>query len=489
MVTYKKQGTEDNPSTDVPKDAGTYDVTVSLAETASYPGLDDVKLTLTISKAASSVTKEPKDARSLYTGNPVSLVTAGTAVGGTMHYSLDGEIWNEDIPTAIDWKTYTVYYKVVGDDNHNDTEAKFLTAEIVPFWIPLQPQPQPQDINYGTSTELSVGLETNVTEGISYQWCLVTVEDGKEIFTPLEGETGSKLALTKPNAGKYVYACVVTCGDYSETSGKATVTVTAVQESLPTTTDLPSGLWVEGGEEPLTGSTIDLKTPSSFLMTSYTYNGASADAHQNYPTGMEVYSVGTDDQGQTTVAPVAELNNLLRYSGCSIRITGKPGIRIITSLTKEAKAALKKGELAGYTLEEYGTVAVWSSDLGNQPLTLKTEKARNKYAYKKGVSDPVFANVGNLTQYTNVLVWDSLEDQKYDEDIVMRPYIKLINKEGQTVVLYGGTVSRSIGYVAQQNANTFSKGTAGYKYVHEIIGKVNALHSSTGTNTTTGGNG
>ena len=71
----------------------------------------------------------------------------------------------------------------------------------------------------------------------------------------------------------------------------------------------------------------------------------------------------------------------------------------------------------------------------------------------------------------------------------MRPYIKLINKEGQTVVLYGGTVSRSIGYVAQQNANTFAKGTAGYKYVHEIIDKVNALNSSTGTNTTTGGNG
>ena len=88
-----------------------------------------------------------------------------------------------------------------------------------------------------------------------------------------------------------------------------------------------------------------------------------------------------------------------------------------------------------------------------------------------------------------MLVWDSLEAKKYDEDIVMRPYIKLSNKEGQTVVLYGGTVSRSIGYVAQQNANTFSKGTAGYKYVHEIIDKVNALHSSTGTNTTTGGNG
>ena len=467
--------------------AGNYTATAASLSNSNYQLPESKTCDFSITKIPPVLTA-PTGKTVLYTGNALELAEAGTAQGGTMMYRLDeNSQWGDAVPKATDCGTYTVWYKVMGDQNHNDTEALSLTAEIVPFLIPLQPQPQPQDINYGTSTELSVGLETNVTEGISYQWCLVTEEDGREVYTPLEGETGSKLALTKPNAGKYVYACVITCGDYSETSGKATVTVTAVQESLPTTTDLPSGLWVEGGEEPLTGSTIDLKTPSSFLMTSYTYNGASADAHQNYPTGMQIYSVQKDDQGNTAVAPVAELGNLLRYSGCSIRITGKPGIRMITSLTKEAKEALKKGELAGYTLEEYGTVVAWTTELGSQPLTLSTGKS--SYAYKRGVSDPVFANVGALTQYTNVLVWDSLEDQKYDEDIVMRPYIKLINKEGQTVVLYGGTVSRSIGYVAQQNANTFSKGTAGYKYVHEIIGKVNALHSSTGTNTTTGGNG
>ena len=442
--------------------------------------------TATITKANASVTKAPEDAKSLYSGGNVPLVIAGDVQGGTMHYSLDGETWGAEIPTATEWGKYTVYYYVKGDGNHEDTAQQSLKALIRPFEI--TGQTEAGSIKYGESTELSVTLNDKATDvsGITYQWCLVTGEDGKEIYTPLEGETGKELTLTKPNAGKYVYACIITCGDYSETSGKATVTVTAVQKDLTSTSDLPSGLWVEGGEMPLVGDSVDLKSPSSFLLTSYTYNGASTDVHQNYPTGMEVYSVGTNDQGQTTVAPVAELNHLLRYSGCSIRITGKPGIRMITSLTKEAKAALKKGELAGYTLEEYGTVAVWSSDLDNQPLTLKTKKSRSNYAYKRGVSDPVFANVGALTQYTNVLVWDSLEAKKYDEDIVMRPYIKLINKAGETVVLYGGTVSRSIGYVAQQNANTFSKGTAGYKYVHEIIDKVNALHSSTETNTTGG---
>ena len=443
--------------------------------------------TATITKANASVTKAPEDAKSLYSGLDVPLVTEGTAQGGTMMYRLgENSQWSEELPQAAAHGEYTVYYYVKGDGNHEDTAQQSLKARIRPFEI--TGQTEAGSIKYGESTELSVTLNDKATDvsGITYQWCQVTVEDGKEIYTPLEGETGKELTLTKPNAGKYVYACIITCGDYSETSGKATVTVTAVPQDLPTT-NLPDDLWVEGGEKPLVDNSIDLKSPSSFLMTSYTYkNGSSESTHDNYPTGMQIYSVQKDAQGQTTVAPVAELGNLLRYSGCSIRITGKPGIRMITSLTKEAKAALKKGELAGYTLEEYGTVAVWSSDLDNQPLTLNTKKSRSNYAYKRGVSDPVFANVGALTQYTNVLVWDSLEAKKYDEDIVMRPYIKLSNKAGETVVLYGGTVSRSIGYVAQQNANTFSKGTAGYKYVHDIIDKVNALHSSTETNTTGG---
>ena len=156
---------------------------------------------------------------------------------------------------------------------------------------------------------------------------------------------------------------------------------------------------------------------------------------------------------------------------------------MITSLTKEAKAALKKGELAGYTLEEYGTVVAWRKELGDKPLTLSTGKSN--YAYRKGVSDPVFANVGDLTQYTNVLVWDELDAGQYAADIAMRPYI-ILSKDGEAVTLYGGTVSRSIGYVAQQNANIFPKGSAGYNYVHDIIDKVNALKPS--TDTTTGGN-
>ena len=450
-------------------DAGSQTVTVALKDTQNTRWADgttdDVTFPFAIGKADSSVTTAPADARSLYTGGNVPLIKAGIAEGGTMQYRLgaDGQ-WSDAVPQAVEYGEYTVYYHVKGDGNHEDTAEQSVKARIRPFRISLQPQPQ--DINYGNSAELSVSLETKVTEGISYQWCLVTVEETGEVYTPLENGTGSTLTLTKPNAGTYVYACIITYGDYSETSGRATVTVTAVRETLPPTSDLPEGLWVEGGEKPLVGDSIDLKSPSSFLLTSYTYNGASDDVHQNYPTGMQVYSVGTDEQGVITVTPVADLGNLLQYSGCSIRITGKPGIRMITSLTKEAKEALKKGELADYTLEEYGTVVAWKDTLGDNPLTLST--GESNYAYRKGVSDPVFANVGALTQYTNVLVWDELEDAKYAEDIVMRPYI-ILSKDGETVTLYGAAVSRSIGYIAYQNRSAFAPGTAAYGYVWDMI--------------------
>lgn len=462
VVTYKKQGTEGTSSTTVPTEAGTYDVTVSLAETASYPGLPDVSLTLTIAKAASSVTTPPKDAQSRYTAGNVPLVTEETPAGGTMHYSLDGETWSAEIPTATDCGKYTVYYKVVGDNNHTDTEEQTLTAEIVPFKI--QTQPQPVTIDYGNDAEMSVTLDTILSD-ITYQWYQLTDEGDVE----LTDATERTLTILKPCADNYTFVCKITCGEYSATSAEAVVTVNAVSQPLPTT-DLPDGLWAEGGEEPLNGDSIDLKSPSSRLLTKYT-EGKNTQGDP-YPAGMQIYSVEKDDQGQTVVVPVAELDNLLQYSGCSIRITGNPGIRMITSLTKQAKAALKKGELAGYTLEEYGTVVAWSKELGDNPLTLST--GSSNYAYRKGVSDPVFANVGNLTQYTNVLVWDSLPDEKYAMDIAMRPYI-ILSKDGETVTLYGGTVSRSIGYVAQQNADTFPKGSAGYKYVHDIIDRVNKL--------------
>ena len=91
----------------------------------------------------------------------------------------------------------------------------------------------------------------------------------------------------------------------------------------------------------------------------------------------------------------------------------------------------------------------------------------NNYVYKKGEADPVFAAVNGVQQCTNVLVGFSLD--QCAPDLALRSYMKLKAPDGSTVVIYGGTLHRSIGYIAWQNRNAFSPGTAAYRYIWEII--------------------
>jgi hypothetical protein len=73
-------------------------------------------------------------------------------------------------------------------------------------------------------------------------------------------------------------------------------------------------------------------------------------------------------------------------------------------------------------------------------------------------------------QYTNVLV--NFSDEQCKKDIALRPYMILEDTEGQPLTLYGGIVTRSIGYIAYQNRNTFEFGTEAYGYVWNIIHNV-----------------
>ena len=144
---------------------------------------------------------------------------------------------------------------------------------------------------------------------------------------------------------------------------------------------------------------------------------------------------------------------------------------MITGIDQDVKKSLvSKAGLAGYTLEEYGTVVQWADTLGSNTLNLDNSNKQN-YAYKKGKADPIFSRANGMIQYTNVLVGFSLEDCA--KDLVLRPYIKLKDMTtGETVTLYGGSVCRSIGYIAKQNENTYKPGSSGYKYVHKIIDAV-----------------
>ena len=90
--------------------------------------------TLTVNKANILILSDdaPTANTLTYTGAAQALVNAGTAIGGTMQYKVGTTgTWSTDIPTATAAGTYAVYYKVVGDANHNDFDkGNYINATI-----------------------------------------------------------------------------------------------------------------------------------------------------------------------------------------------------------------------------------------------------------------------------------------------------------------------------------------------------------------------
>lgn len=240
----------------------------------------------------------------------------------------------------------------------------------------------------------------------------------------------------------------------------------------PTIAGDATSAWVDGVEYPIIRDGdrcyVDVPDTTATNLVVYTYNDPNAeDVHTQYPIGMKVWMLTFAD-GAYTATYVPEFDDLLQYSGSSIRIVGVKGIRMITSITKANKQALTGKGLAGYTLVEYGTALAWASDVeSGNGLLLGEEYTKSNYAYKKDVADPVFKTTNTLMQYTNVLV--GFSDDQCIPDIAMRPYIILEDAEGNQVTIYGGVIYRSVGYIAYQNRNAFKPGSNAYDYVWGII--------------------
>ena len=90
-------------------------------------------IAVTVQKAnIRSITPPTAQENLTYTGNEQALITAGSVTsGGTMQYSLtENGTYSQNIPTGTDAGTYTVWYRVIGDANHNDTAPASVAVSI-----------------------------------------------------------------------------------------------------------------------------------------------------------------------------------------------------------------------------------------------------------------------------------------------------------------------------------------------------------------------
>lgn len=94
---------------------------------------EDIAVTVQKANISASLITPPIAQENLtYTGQEQALITAGSVTKyGTMQYSLtENGTYSQVIPTGTDAGTYTVWYRVIGDANHNDTAPASVLVRI-----------------------------------------------------------------------------------------------------------------------------------------------------------------------------------------------------------------------------------------------------------------------------------------------------------------------------------------------------------------------
>ncbi|MBQ8790237.1 MAG: fibronectin type III domain-containing protein, partial [Ruminiclostridium sp.] len=118
-----------------PINVGTYKIYVEVEESDYYKGIACITAaswTFKITKADIITFEAPESKNPTYTNEEQELITSGTAIGGEIQYSLDGVHYSTDIPKGKELGTYVVYYRIIGDSNHNDVAAKTIEVKLLP---------------------------------------------------------------------------------------------------------------------------------------------------------------------------------------------------------------------------------------------------------------------------------------------------------------------------------------------------------------------
>ena len=376
---------KDGSSTTDTKAVGTYVVKVDVAAGTNYAAISDLttdEWTFTVTRANASVTTAPAAVGSLgYDGSAKNLITAGTCTGGTMKYQLgDSGAWGDAIPQATNAGTYTVWYKVVGDGNHNDTAEESVTVTIA-----------------------RQSITPSVTVSGSY-----TYNNGNPIIPTVEVKNGG---ATLTAGTDYV---VLVSDNTNAGTGKVTVkesadsnyTFTEVHKTFSIGMANQATLTVTGGTSVVYGETLTLGTSGGSGTGAVTYTVTDVTGKATI-TG----NVLTPTQAGTVkvkATKAADTNyNAIDSAEVEITITqatptGAPKFTKITSSGKTlADAALVKtvsGSGDGFSVA--GTVE-WVDGSG-APLADSTSVEANKsYGWKFTPTDSNYKSIsGSVVVYT-----------------------------------------------------------------------------------------
>lgn len=206
-------------------------------------------------------------------------------------------------------------------------------------------------------------------------------------------------------------------------------------------------IWVDGVPYTPTvnGSDYTVVLPDKKAKSAVVYSYDS----DGIPTGMYVWTLSRQN-GSYVATPQEELKDLLTYRGCSVRVSGDPGIRVKMELDDDAEAKLSGAGVDGYRLKEYGTLATDVENPAGNPFVKG----------KKGI----------VAQTQSAYVLTSISPSRYNTVFSFRGYA-VLTKNGTDTILYGPIVSRSMVSVAEQilTAGTYAEGSPEDTYLREIL--------------------
>ncbi len=266
-----------NWSADIPTgtDAATYTVYYKVVGDANHSDNAGSSVAITIAKADASITSVPTAIDGLvYNGSAQTLIAAGTANGGEMQYSLDNINWSAYLPTATEGGIYTVYYKVVGDANHNDVAAASLNVTIknTITWLDGDGNTLKTDVlAYGETPEYTGATPTktataqytftfndswspaiaDVSADVTYtaqfdaatrSYVITFQDENGSTLSAEEWEYGAMPTCTEPTKAEdenYTYAFKAWTPDIVAVTGEATYTATYEATEKP---QIPTGL-------------------------------------------------------------------------------------------------------------------------------------------------------------------------------------------------------------------------------------------------------
>ncbi|MBQ7648216.1 MAG: hypothetical protein IJS92_03965, partial [Paludibacteraceae bacterium] len=145
----------DSWSADLPQamNAGTYAVYFRVqGDLNHFDSIAPAPVAVTIAKRDIEVTVPVAYDTLVYNALAQTLAAAGSADFSTMEYTLtpdNGEGWSADMPQAMNAGTYAIYYRVQGDNNHNDYPAHSIAATIAQ--APLTITAEDKEVEYGES--------------------------------------------------------------------------------------------------------------------------------------------------------------------------------------------------------------------------------------------------------------------------------------------------------------------------------------------------